>query len=232
MNSDSDYLHGNSDGEAMVAAFGSHGLAHEAAKRLREEGFHKIWIGVTRADASLKTDDDSVGGKIGRFFSGERDGESLTETLALHGVSEVDALRIEGSIEPSDVLLTVNGSNHPELAASIIENLDGDVLSGESFVYAKVTWPGVDDQLGSHVLGYEDPTQYARGGRIDDGTFTRLRSERFQIDTVPTLREDIFIFGYDDADDDGDAAGDEASRSATGRRSAGGAIGTQHREDA
>ncbi len=232
MNSDSDYLRGNNDGGAMVAAFGSRDLAHQAAKRLREEGFDKIWIGVTSADNTLKSDDDSIGGKIGRFFSGEKDGESLTETLTRHGVSEADALRIEGSIEPSDVLLTVNGSNHPELAAQIIEDLGGDVLSGESFVYTTVDWTGADDQRGSQLLGYEDPNQYARGQRVDDGTLSRLRSDRLQTDTVPTLREDIFIFGYDDDDgDDADVTGDEATRSATGRRSAGAAIGTQHRED-
>ena len=221
VNSDSEYVRGESGEGALVAAFNDRETAREAAKRLRVEGFHKVWIGVTSADATLQSADDSAGAKIGRFFSGTADGGSLTETLVRHGVSEAEARRIDGSIAANDVILTVDGHNHPELAAQIVEDFGGDLLSGESFVFTTIDWTAIDDRLGSQVLGYQDPTEYARGKRVDDGSVTRLRNERLGSDTVPTLREDIFILSFDDDDD---------ARDTTGTRRAGAAVGTQHRD--
>jgi hypothetical protein len=198
VNSDSDYAHGRNVGEqAIVAAFADRESAHVAAKRLREESFHKIWIGVTLAGTAIESEDESLGAKIGRFFSGESDGSSLTETLMRHGVTETEAQRVERQLEPDCAILTVNGDNHPELAAQIVENCDGVVLSGQSFVYANVEWTAPDNRPGSELLGYEDPTEFARGERVDDAGLTRLRDERLLTD-IPTLREDIFIARFDD----------------------------------
>lgn len=65
----------------------------------------------------------------------------------------------------------------------------------------------------------------ARGQRVDDGEFTRLRDARLlaSAGTLPSLREDFFIARFDDYDADDDEI--------RGRRSAGGSIGTQHRDD-
>lgn len=222
MNSDSEYARGVIGERSLVAAFGDRESAHEAAKILRQEGFHKIWIGVLQPDTGkLTSENDSVGAKIGRFFSGASDGSSLIETLLHHGVSVTEAERVEGQIEPNDVILTVDGSNHPELAAQILEDCTGDVLSGESFVFTTVDWTKTDDRAGSVLLGYQDPNEYARGKRVDDMEVTRLRNERLITHPLPTLREEIFIARYNDDNDERE----------TGRSSAGGSIGTRHRRD-
>jgi hypothetical protein len=222
MNSDMEYARGERGQRALVAVFNNRETAHDAGKRLRTEGFHKTWIGVTSA-SMLESADDSAGAKIGRFLSGTTDGGTLAETLVRHGVSETEALRIDDSIVLDDVILTVDGNNHPELAAQIIEDFGGDVLSGESFVFTSIDWAQSEDRLGSELLGYQDPNRYARGQRVDDEGYTRLRNERLGGDTIPTLREDIFILAFDDDDDDAETE--------PGRRSAGGAIGTQHRDE-
>jgi hypothetical protein len=204
---------------SLVAAFGDRESAHEAASTLRKEGFHKIWIGITQPDTGdLTSEDASITAKIGRFISGAADGDTLIETLMRHGVNVTEAERIERQIEPNDVIVTVDGSNHPELAAQILEDCGGDVLSGESFVFTTVDWTAADERSGSELLGYQDPNEYARGKRVDDTEITRLRNERLIAGTVPSLSEDIFIA----------RAGDEGE---AGRSSAGGSIGTRHRRD-
>jgi hypothetical protein len=200
VNSDSELAHGGIDTRSLVAAFGARETAHLAAKNLRDEGFHKIWIGVTYDDSALKSEDESLGAKIVRFFSGEADGATLVDTLTRHDVPEAEALRVERQLEMNDVILTVNGSNHPELAARIIEDAGGDVLAGESFTCTTIEWTQRDDRPGSELLGYEDPTAYARGQRVDDGDLTRLRNERLLSPAVPTMREDIFIAHFDEDD--------------------------------
>jgi hypothetical protein len=198
VNSDSEYAHGDAGTSALVAAFADRESAHEAAKDLRDEGFHKIWIGVILGDETLKSENESIGAKVGRFFTGEMDGASLTQTLTRHGVSETEAQRIEDQLEPEDVILTVNGSNHPELAARIVEDCGGDILSGESFTLSTVEWEVDDDRSGSELLGYADPTEVARGQRVDDEGLTRLRNERLLSDSVPTIREELFVMSYDE----------------------------------
>jgi hypothetical protein len=219
VNSDSEIARGEIAERALVAAFSNRESAHAAAKNLHEEGFHKIWLGVTSEETTIKSEDDSLPARLGRFFKGESDGKSLVQTLALHGVGGADAQRVERQLEPNEVILTVDGSNHPELAARIIESSQGDVLSGESFVFTTVEWTAPEEVPGSVTLGYEDPNEYARGLRIDDTELTRLRSERQLTGAVPTLREELFVMHFDNEDVD------------DGTSSMGGAIGTRHRED-
>jgi hypothetical protein len=176
VNTYSELASGNIGQRALVATFAHRGSAHQAAKRLRDEGFHKVWIGVTSAyvesderyntgtiGTNIESIDDSIGAKIGRFFSDESDGVTLAETLARHGVTEAEARRIDASIEPNNVLLTVDGSNHPELVAQIVAACAGAVISGESFIETTIEWAGADG----------------------------LR-------TVSTLHEDFFIARFDD----------------------------------
>lgn len=202
------------EGRALVAAFADRESAHDAAGRLKDEGFHRIWIGVTHA-----ADDSSEGGryappsenagqmtvssdeggsvfaKIGRFFSGESGERTLYDELVRHGVAESEARRIDGSLEPNSAILTLDGANHPELAAQIVEACGGHVLAGESFgSYAGSGAAAYDDTTlandtasrdtlrGSQVLGYGDAAQYARGEQIDDERRIQLREERLNID--------------------------------------------------
>jgi hypothetical protein len=224
MNSDSEYARSGFGTRSLVAAFTDRESAHAAATMLRKEGFHKIWIGVTRASGTeIAGENDSIGAKIGRFFSGESE-DSMIETLMRHGVGVTEAERVERQIEPNDVILTVDGSNHPELAAQILEDARGDVLSGESFMFTTVDWTVPDDRPGSELLGYQDPNEYARGKRVDDSELTRLRNERLLSDSVPIVREDIFVARYDPGELSGAIDAGES-----GRSSAGGAIGTRRR---
>jgi hypothetical protein len=219
MNSDSEFARGKIGERALVAAFVDRDDAHQAVKTLHEEGFHKTWIGLMRGDDTIKSENESIGAKIGRFFSGEGDGASLIHTLMRHGLSETEAQRVESEIEPDDVIVTVDGSNHPELAAQVIEDAGGDILSGESFIFTTVEWNATDNRPGSELLGYQDPTEFARGNRVDDEDLTRLRNERILTGSVPTLREDIFIARFDDEPDD------------EGTSRGGASIGTRRRED-
>jgi hypothetical protein len=217
MNSDTEFARGETpfdpDDHTVVAAFADKDTAQRAVKALNEEGFHKTWIGVTKADFEIdeandsgiittKVEDDSIAGKIGRFFSGGKGGTSLYKALQRHGVSEFEASRIDAALEPNDVILTVHGSNHPELAAQLIEDLNGDILSG----------------------GYEDADIYARDMRLEEGGRSRLRDERLQSGIVPTYSEELFVVYDDDADIDPERAEDT--------RSPGASVGTTQRHEA
>jgi uncharacterized protein (TIGR02271 family) len=139
------------EGRALVAAFADRESAHAAARALHDEGFGRTWIGVTHpgdttsysgtTSGSAATGEtrvtseggESLGEKIGRFFSGESGERTLYDELVRHGVASSEARRIDGSLAPSSAILTVDGHNHPELAASLIEQSGGHILAGESF---------------------------------------------------------------------------------------------------
>jgi uncharacterized protein (TIGR02271 family) len=61
-----------------------------------------------------------------RFF-GEGD-ESLHDALVRHGVSEAE-VRAAGSFAAHSAILTVNGANHPELAAQIMARAGGQLIT-------------------------------------------------------------------------------------------------------
>ena len=61
-----------------------------------------------------------------RFF-GEGD-QTLHDALVRHGVSESDA-RAAGAFPAHSAILTVNGSNHPELAAQIVARAGGQLIT-------------------------------------------------------------------------------------------------------
>jgi hypothetical protein len=221
MNSDTEFARGetptDSDNHTVVAAFAEQATAKAAVQTLHDEGFHKTWIGVTRVDFELdrkadsgiittKVDDDTIGSRIGRFFTGGTGGTTLSKALQHHGVSEGEAQRIDAALEPNDVLVTVNGSNHPELAAQLIEDAGGDLLSG----------------------GYQDADIYARELRLETGGRTRLRDERLNAAGVPVHREEFFVIAYnDDWDDESGIAKNDTA----GVRAMGGSIGTTHHHE-
>jgi uncharacterized protein (TIGR02271 family) len=237
VNSDSDYARDDAyGGRALVAAFAGRESAHAAAAALRNEGFHDIWTGVTHGSDSAggaESADESFGAKIGRFFSGQSEAGGLTDALVHHGVAPAEARRIDRSLAPGSIILTVDGSNHPELAAHIIEAGGGHIVAGESFgddaALAGDSAYGSDDTIlsGSQVLGYREPSKYARGARVDEQQRIQLREERLRIDKtrvpagtaevttdvvehqqsvdVPTLREELFIERRPVADFDQDA---------------------------
>jgi hypothetical protein len=213
---DTELAHGTALSErTIVGAFPEPESAREAAKVLHAEGFHKTWIGVTRADfdidehnsrgivtTKIESADTSVGAKIGRFFSGEPDGESLYDALLRHGVSAEDARSIDASLEPNDILLTVKGSNQPDFAAQIIEDCDGDVLAG----------------------GFAAGDRLAVEQSIEASDLTQLRNERLgRAGAPPVITEDIFIVSSLGDVDDGSRI---AAGGLPGTRSMGAAAGT------
>lgn len=207
------------DGRALVAGFADRARAQEAVDALKAEHFHRIWLGVTSSQGTVQpASGDTLGEKIGRFFSGGVDdtpGRTLAETLVAHGVDAAQAQRIDGSIEPKSVLLTVDGANHPELAAEIIEECGGHVLAGEAFAGGSDALDDDERMLGSRHLGYGAGDEFARGQRIDEDRRIALRAERLTIDKervsageavvrkdvveqhqsvdVPVMREEFFI---------------------------------------
>ncbi|GAC1575552.1 MAG: hypothetical protein NVS3B7_08040 [Candidatus Elarobacter sp.] len=221
------------EGRAMVAAFADRATAREAARALHDEGFHHTWIGVTqpsdaatyggaggaigRGGTTVEPDaDDSVADKLGRFFSrGEVGGKTLYDALVRHGVAESEARRIDGSLAPHSAILTVDGGNHPELAAEVIEEFGGHVLAGEHFGDDATAEDAGAGLRGSRLLGYGAAAEYARGAQIDERRRLALREERLSIDTmrvplgevaigkdvvehrqnvdVPVVREELFI---------------------------------------
>ncbi len=107
------------------------------------------------------------------------------------GLTEVP--HIERTYDPRAVILTVDGSNHPEFAAWILEHFGGTILAGESFGLEPIDWTAAGERRGSAILGYRDPSEYARGRRVDDDDRQRLRTERLQSDALPTVSEDVFV---------------------------------------
>ena len=176
----------------LVTVFADREYAYDAAKTLRTDGFQQIWIGVILADASLKSERASSAAKAERRITAELDGCSLTQTLRRHGVTTSEAERVENLLEADDVILTVDGSNHPELAARIVENCDGKVLSGEPFIFTTIQWTTNANRRLSELLDYADPMEFARRKRVDNDVLARLRDDRL-LSEVATIREDIFV---------------------------------------
>jgi uncharacterized protein (TIGR02271 family) len=193
------------EGRAIVAAFADRESARNVRSRLHDEGFHHTWMGVTHpaetqsSTASLSGEthvddvDDSIGAKIGRFFSGDSGDRSLYDSLIRHGVADREARRIDSSLEPNSVILTVDGSNHPEYAVELIESAGGHVLAGEAFSSADIEPSGAassvaaaaearSERTGSSVLGYGRAENYARGQQIDEDRRIQLRAERLNVD--------------------------------------------------
>src|ERR1700760_1645697 len=95
-------------GRSLVAVFETVENARRAARALHEEGFHDVWLGVTRAsdDASASgessiegrtvesAEGESLGERIARFFGGGGK-HSLYDELVRHGVASSEARRID-----------------------------------------------------------------------------------------------------------------------------------------
>jgi hypothetical protein len=129
-------------GSVIAASFADRTQAHDAAQRLHAEGFTSTWIGVARqidvydavdaagaalpSQALTQVESDSW---LGRLLGDG--GESLGEALMRHGVAEADAIAA-GMLPPAGAVLTVDGMDAPRLAAHLIEELRGTVITSRS----------------------------------------------------------------------------------------------------
>lgn len=200
---------------ALVALFDNRAIAHDALASLRAEAFNRVWLGSMLRDGSLATDEKTtLGERIGKFFSGWDYDRPLFDALVRNGVEEQVADALDRSIPPNSIVMTVDGRNHPELAAEIIERCGGQVLAGETFEQTIDARDGTPAS-GARALGYGDSDRYARGESIDADRLIQLRSERIEVEKfrvpdrevelrtvvvdvqqridVPVIREEIFL---------------------------------------
>lgn len=194
----------------LVATFADRELAHDAAHRLHEEGFHKTWVGLTRpGESATQTNDEeprvSGDNPIARFFGGGN--ETLADALVKHGVAPEDTHRVEETIPANSAILTVHGANHPERAAEIVASCGGRMI----------------DSIASSRLGstysdresYEGLGRFGGGRELDEERIVHLRAERLSVDKqrvdageavvgkrvvsertefdVPLVREELYI---------------------------------------
>ena len=122
----------------LAAIFADREQAHDAVKMLHDEGFHDTWVGITRSDEGVSAGyaDGETRVQADNWFTrmfGEGD-ESLHDALVRHGVSEADA-RTAGTMSGAATLpahsaiVTVDGANHPELAAQVITQAGGQMIT-------------------------------------------------------------------------------------------------------
>ena len=179
-----DFAH---EGRALVALFADRESARAAIRRLHDEGFERPWLGVTKPgvspsdDTEVEADDEGPLGAFGRFFTGESGGHPLHAELIRHGVTESAAQRLDALLPAHGCVLTVDGSNHPELAAQIIEANGGYVVAGESFQSTSPSASVREHTSGMSALGYADAATSARGAAITEEQRITLREERLTI---------------------------------------------------
>lgn len=145
----------------IAAAFADRERAHDAVHRLHDEGYHETWIGITRSDDASLSASTTAETRVEaeNFFArvfGEGD-ESLHDALVRHGVAEADAISA-GQLAPRSAIVTVDGANHPELAAQIMTECAGQMITrgfGATGFQARRPF---DDATASTTLGSSRPT--------------------------------------------------------------------------
>lgn len=174
---------------ALVAVFATRDYAHRAIERLHDEGFHNTWLGITEPlqDDGYSTNSNNVTGTrvesdnaFARFF-GAGD-TTLHDALIKHGVSEADAAKLDDTLPAHSAIVTVDGSNHPELAAQLIAECDGEMVSslGAKSLYDSYA----DDRtMGSIPRDRLDGLgDYHGGEKLGEERRIQLREERLNVD--------------------------------------------------
>ena len=174
-------------GSALVASFATSQAARDAVDALHHEGFHDTWIGITRGvegghgltatgGATVVESENAVA----RFF-GAGD-SSLHDALVKHGVSETEAARLDGTLPIDSAILTVDGSNHPELAAQVVSSNGGRIVTsaGSTQLYdAYADESGTTGALSGDRLSTLGG--YRSGEALDEPRRIALREERLAI---------------------------------------------------
>ncbi|GAC1423261.1 MAG: hypothetical protein NVSMB64_31300 [Candidatus Velthaea sp.] len=185
----------------IAATFDSREAAHDAAQRLHDQGFHGAWIGLTKpmhgdgggdryTGATTATAGDTTAVESGNWFQrllGEGD-ETLHDALVRHGVREADFTSI-GPVAPGSAILTIDGMNHPELAAEIISECDGEVITSG----ATERGFAFDDADISSAPDYTNYGQYRGGEAIDEARRLELREERLRISKESVSRGEATV---------------------------------------
>jgi hypothetical protein len=133
-----------SEGEAspydrgtVAAVFDTRDQAAHALRDLHEAGFHKTWMGVTRANAApfaehkLESAERGIGASLARFF-GEDGGQSLYDALTKRGVPSSDALALDNLIHNGGAVVTVEAMDRYDDVFAILRQDRGEIASAAS----------------------------------------------------------------------------------------------------
>lgn len=189
----------------LAATFNDRDSARDAIKQLHEQGFHKAWVGLTKpmdgegggdrytgATTATAADETMVQPEnwLARMF-GESE-QSLHDALVKHGVRESD-LRSLRALVPGTAILTIDGSNHPELAAQVISECGGTLItSGATSTGYAFDDAGLDGEFGDTHLDYSEYSRYRGGESIDDTRRRQLRDERGSV-SIPVVSEEFIL---------------------------------------
>ena len=175
----SDSYHDDAHPSALVAVFADRELARNAISQLHQEGFHKTWLGLTEPMRATDTQVQSDNA-LARFFGSSE--ESLHDALLKHGVSEVDARKLDDTLPARSAVVTVDGKNHPELAAQIVAQCEGEMVSslGERDLYRSYGAGEADGKMSKDRL--RDLGGYRAGEKLGEERRIQLREERLSVD--------------------------------------------------
>ncbi|GAC1303811.1 MAG: YsnF/AvaK domain-containing protein [Vulcanimicrobiaceae bacterium] len=176
---------------ALVATFPDRETAHQAVHRLHDEGFHNTWIGLTRsmtddggafspsgATTETRVEEDNA---LARFFGGGN--ESLHAALRRHGVSEADAARVDTTLPANCAILTVHGSNHPELAAQIVAECGGEMVTSAASSRLLDTYGDRKEKARNDSRdAFASLGNYGAGKELAEERKLQLREERLSVD--------------------------------------------------
>jgi len=193
-------------GNTLAATFTEPDRAHRAVRQLHEQGFHKAWIGLTKpvdgegggdrytgAVTATVPDETMVRPEnwLARLFGDSE--QSLHDTLVKHGVRESDLHSLRALV-PGTAILTVDGSNHPELAAQIMNECGGRLITrgatNTGYAFDDAVLDG--DFEDAESIDYRNYGRFRAGTSIDDARRRRLRDERGNI-VVPVVSEEFII---------------------------------------
>ncbi len=199
--SDSMYDSTTRSATTLAAIFVDRESAHDALANLHHAGYTSTWLGVTRTDgtenAEPTVETEGSGGflaSVGRFFSGEgENGQALHAALVRNGVSEAEALRIDGAISPGDAIVTVRTDNKPDEAMRILSESGGEFSpAGQPALPRTSNTNAVDDEsvLRLHEERLAIDKRQVSGGEVRVGT--TVKSQTQSVD-VPVFHEELYI---------------------------------------
>ena len=202
------------DRGTVAAIFDTRDEAAYALQDLHDAGFHKTWMGVTKADPDRAAPDEhqvesaegGFGASLARFF-GEDGRESLYEALTKRGVPDSDALALDNRIHDGGAVITVEAKDRYDEVFRILRNDRGEIAPTAAGLGTETVAATGAGSIRDGVTGVADA--------VDDARTLELREERLSIDKnrvaageatigkrvvsedasmdVPVMHEELFI---------------------------------------
>ena len=132
----------------VAAVYATQSDARNAIKDLHKAGFKQTWLGLTKpADTqSGETMVEDTSG-LGRFLS-LSDRMPLHKALLSRGITEPQAVNIEGEIAPGCAIITVYGEDNPMRAQELMTEHKGQVIGGSLDLPEAVRIASLDPKTG------------------------------------------------------------------------------------